>query len=139
MKNKNLSMMLLAGLCAIAVGACKTEVKDAQWYLDHSDQLSQKLESCKVDPEASKADAECAAATEAFLRWYAASGQGAQQATTDASGVDARLRPPATDPAAAGPALAPGAEGQPPQEGVPPAAADGTVQDPAAPPSEQKQ
>jgi hypothetical protein len=133
-------MMLLAGLFAIAVGACKTEVKDAQWYLDHSDQLSQKLESCKVDPEASKTDAECAAATEAFLRWYAASGQGAQQPTTDASGVDARLAPPAADAATADPILTPsnGTEGQP-QDGTPPAAADGTVQDPAVPPSEQKQ
>lgn len=135
MKNKSLSMALLAGLCAVALGACKTEVKDAQWYLNHSDQLSQKLESCKVDPEASKNDTECAAAMEAFLQWYAASGQGAQQASTDASGVDARLTPPATDSALAPPE---GSEEQL-QEGVPPATADGTVQDPAASPNEQKQ
>lgn len=95
---KHLTLMT-ALVTSMGLTACKTEVHDVQWYLDHSDELSKKLDACKTNPDAAN-DAECKAATEAFMRWYAASGQASQQ---DAStqGVDARLEPPQPDGSAA--------------------------------------
>lgn len=95
--------LALAITATVGLTACKTEVHDAQWYLDHSDQLSKKLDECKTNPNAAN-DAECAAASEAFMRWYAASGQATQQDAAT-QGVDARLEPPAAD--ATVPATAP--------------------------------
>jgi hypothetical protein len=95
MKNIRLAAVLLSGVCAIGVAGCeKGETKDAQWYLKHSAELQQKLESCKADADAAKGDEECAAAMQAFLKWYAASGQAAAAA-------DARLTAPASADASA--------------------------------------
>jgi hypothetical protein len=97
MKNIRLAAVLLSGACAIGVAGCdKGETKDAQWYLRHGAELQKKLETCKLKPQAAKGDEECAAATQAFLKWYAASGQAA--AATDERLMETAPADASTDP-----------------------------------------
>ena len=134
MNNVKHSVLVLASLCLIGLSACKGEdagaVHDADWYLANSKELPTKLAACKADPVAAKADAECAAATNAFLRWYAASGQQAAQASKDAASLDSRLSAPAPD------AGAPAGDASMPADAAP---VDGAPADPNAPAAQPEQ
>ena len=90
--------VVLLGFCAVGMAGCRNGKgeRDSQWFLAHGADLQEKLASCKAKPEAARTDRECAAATDAFLRWYEASGLAARQAQSDADQVDARLTPPAS-------------------------------------------
>ena len=82
--------------CATGLAGCHAAPHDAGWFLAHGDRLHAELLSCRADPQAAANDRECAAATEAFVRWYTASGLAARDAKQDLDALDARLTPPAS-------------------------------------------